>query len=53
MSSKISPAAAEKLAKAHLDELESRGVIRKSNGKQIELVYEMDSIEFELTPEKP
>jgi hypothetical protein len=38
----LSQAAAEKLAKAHLNELETRGIVRKIPSKRVDLPYEME-----------
>jgi hypothetical protein len=42
-SHRLNPPAAEKLAKAHLDELESCGVIKRAPGRRLDIVYEMDA----------
>lgn len=39
----LSGAAAEKLAKAHLDELEARGVVQRLPGKRLDVLYKMDA----------
>jgi len=38
---RISRSAAEKLAKAHLDELEAREVVRKASTKRLDVIYEI------------
>lgn len=39
----LSGAAAEKLARAHLDELEARGVVQRLPGKRLDVLYKMDT----------
>jgi hypothetical protein len=46
---RLSLAAAEKLAKANLDELEARGILRKVDSKRLDILYEIDSDAVEET----